>query len=127
MRNSFVFYKSWMDTIDTLPNEYKLEIYEAISCYGINEQLPKDMSTIVYAIMTNIKFGMDRSIARYERAKENGKKGGRPRKNSKIIDGTNVTNLENVGTKIIDSKENTLDSKKNRKCVLRHQTYTKNT
>lgn len=102
MRNSFVFYKSWMDTIDTLPNEYKLEIYEAISCYGINEQLPKDMSTIVYAIMTNIKFGMDRSIARYERAKENGKKGGRPRKNSKII----------------DSKENTLDSKKTESATL---------
>ena len=87
MRNSFVFYKSWVDALNELPDEYLIEGYKAVTYYGVNGKLPKQISAVVKSLLTTISFEMDRCFKRYNASVENGKKGGRPRKNApKIAD-----------------------------------------
>ncbi|MBS9774738.1 MAG: hypothetical protein KGV59_06240 [Tenacibaculum sp.] len=81
-RDSFVFYKSWLNVIKDLPKDVQLEIYHAIMEYAINGNLVelKPMAKVAFAF---IKQDIDRDTEKYisivERNRENGKKGGRPK------------------------------------------------
>ena len=95
MRNSFVFYKSWVDALNTLPEEYQFEGYKAVAYYGVNGRFPRKVSAVVKSLLVSVSVGMDRSIARYNACVENGKKGGRPKKELIINDLNEVNqNLE---------------------------------
>lgn len=82
MRDSFVFYKSFYDAIEKLPEEYQLEFIKALMDYNFkNEQ--KEMSPIVEAMFLLVKTNIDKANQRYEASVENGKKGGRPKTKTK--------------------------------------------
>lgn len=74
MRESFVFYRSFYESAKHLPLEVQREIYNAIMEYGLNGNLPTDLSTIANSIFILIKPQIDKNNKRYE----NGKNGGRP-------------------------------------------------
>lgn len=74
MRESFVFYRSFYESAKHLPLEVQCEIYNAIMEYGLNGNLPTDLSTIANSIFILIKPQIDKNNKRYE----NGKNGGRP-------------------------------------------------
>ena len=82
-RNSFVFYKEWMEAIKDLPDDVRLEIYEGIIEYATtgNVQGLKPMANIAFNF---IKTRIDKDARKYigvvERNRNNGNKGGRPRK-----------------------------------------------
>ena len=85
-RGSFVFYRSYYDCINELPEEYKLKVALAIINYGLNDSFD-DSDPIVKAILMNVIPLLDKSNQRYEIAKKNGLKGkeygilgGRPKK-----------------------------------------------
>ena len=76
MKDSFVFYKSFFDAIEELPEEHQLEAYRSImmlALFGIDEK-PSGLASIVY-IMAKPQIE-----ANYEKY-ENGKKGGAPKGN----------------------------------------------
>lgn len=76
MRNSFIFYRSFYEAIKDLPRDIQGEIYTAIMEYGLNGNETENLKPVARSIFTLIKPNLQANIARYE----NGKKGGRPKK-----------------------------------------------
>ena len=82
--NSFVFYKSFLDTAEELGRanpELAYKYLQAVAEYGIygtyNENDP-----VINGLMVSVTMGIDRAQERYQEAREVGKSGGRPRSNS---------------------------------------------
>lgn len=65
-KNTFVFYKAWMDAIEGLPDEVRLEIYEAIIRYGTSGIL-SDLKPMARLAFNFVKADMDRDAGEYER------------------------------------------------------------
>lgn len=80
-RNSFVFYKDWMEAIRDLPDDVRLDIYECVIEYATTGNIKglKPMANIAFNF---IKTTIDRDIEKYgaivERNRRNGINGGRP-------------------------------------------------
>ena len=77
MNESFVFYKSYHEAIQCLPEELQLDAYKAICEYAITGIEPEGCNTIVKAIFKMAKPTVNSNLAR----KENGKLGGAPKGN----------------------------------------------
>lgn len=82
MKESFVFYRSFYESISKLDDKSKLEIFTAICEYSLNEK-ELELSTVADAIFTLIKPNIDSANRRYVASVKNGKKGGRPKKPKK--------------------------------------------
>ena len=83
MRESFVFYASFLEAIEELDDKNQLKLYKAISNFAINDVEPDDLKGIAKAIFTLIKPQISASNKRYDNSKkcgEFGKLGGRPKK-----------------------------------------------
>lgn len=76
MRESFVFYKSFYNAIEMLPQKERLKNYQAIICHGLELAESPDVSGVVTELVYPL---IDRSNARYDAQKRNGKLGGRPK------------------------------------------------
>lgn len=80
MRESFIFYKSFYESIKELDPQDQVQIYNAIFEYQFNKTEPK-LSGVCKSIFTLILPQLEANNKRYE----NGKKGGRPKqKETKI-------------------------------------------
>lgn len=99
MKDSFIFYKEWRDAIADLPNDVRLEIYEAIIEYGTSGKLPV-LKPIANVAFNFIKAGIDRNIEKYNdtlnRRKEAGKKGGLAKANNAKQDIANIAKAKNA-------------------------------
>jgi hypothetical protein len=82
VKNSFVFYESFYDVLQMLPDaEDWRTLIESVCEYaftGEHEPLPTPALEIAFK---HFQISIDGASARYEKAVENGKKGGRPSKN----------------------------------------------
>lgn len=78
IRDSFVIFKNFVEAINALPEEYQLETYKAVMTYGLNGEIPQNLSPVANAMLISFSKGMENSIARYAASVENGKKGGAP-------------------------------------------------
>ena len=78
-KKSFVFYASWMDAINELPQDMQLESLIAIIEYGLSGEVAENLSFTAKAILAIAKVQMDVNNVRFE----NGKKGGRPKNQTK--------------------------------------------
>lgn len=79
-REGFVFYVSFAEQIELVPNEEdRAKLRKAIIEYGLYGTNP-DFDYPLIATFTPIKEAIDRAAERFDRAIENGKKGGRPSK-----------------------------------------------
>lgn len=74
VRDSFVFYRSWYDTIKMLSKEKGIQLFNDISEYGLNGKEPVH-DDILTPIFTNIKPNIDAN----NKKALNGGKGGRPK------------------------------------------------
>ena len=84
IRDSFVIFKNWAEAINTLPEEYQLETYKALVNYGLNGDIPEGLSPVAHAMLISFSTGMENNILRYNASVENGKKGGRPKKDENL-------------------------------------------
>lgn len=89
-KESFVFYKSFLDAIELLPEGEQLKAFKLIAHYGANGELPEGEQTLANAIFLMAKPNIDASKSK----RADGKKGGRPSKESKE---TTVIENENHG------------------------------
>lgn len=78
MRDSFVFYRSFYDSIKLLPKKYQFAFVQALCEYALNEVLPESLPGGSMALFNALKPQIDANNRRYE----NGCKGGRPPKPS---------------------------------------------
>lgn len=75
MSDSFIFYQSFYDAITELEPMDKLDAYEAICAYALTGEI-KELKGVVAAIFKLVKPQIDANKKR----RENGKNGGRPKK-----------------------------------------------
>lgn len=77
MRDSCIFYRSFLEAIELLPKKYKLQFYEALFNYALNDEPPDKLSGSAAALFKALQPQIDANNRKFE----NGKKGGRPKKN----------------------------------------------
>ena len=86
MRDSYVFYRSFYEAMEDLPDKEQLDIYRAITQYALEGKEP-EISSYTKAIFKLIKPQLDANIRKRENGKkggEFGKLGGRPKKENPI-------------------------------------------
>ena len=83
MRDSFVFYKGMKNAIEKAPKENRLELYEALLDYAFEDKEPDQFMSQM--LVEAFKPSMEKARKRYEAQVENGKKGGRPKKDETQI------------------------------------------
>ena len=71
---------SYYDAIRPLPDEQRLALYDAIMDYAFSGKEPEDLSPILKGYFVLLRPNIDSSARRYAASVENGKKGGRPKK-----------------------------------------------
>lgn len=113
MRESFIFYKEWKDAIADLPNDVRLEIYEAIIEYGTTGKLPA-LKPIANVAFNFIKTGIDRNSEKYsevlEKRKIAGRKGGLAKANNTKQDVANLANASNTKQSVANLAVNVNDN-----------------
>ncbi|MDR2004157.1 MAG: DUF6291 domain-containing protein [Prevotella sp.] len=77
-RKSFVFYINWKDSIQDLPDNIRLEIYESIADYAATGQT-KELSPMAKLAFNFIKSDIDSAIEKYDRTVERNRKNIRKR------------------------------------------------
>jgi hypothetical protein len=95
MRDSFVFYSSWLEAIKQLPPEMQGAIYTRIIEYGLYGTEPENMGTVENIMWALIKPQIDVNRTRYE----NGCKGGRKKSSEKLTETKTEPNENQNGTK----------------------------
>ena len=99
-KQSFVFYRSFYDAINLLPKENKLEVFEAIVRFALGFEEEKLTGTSA-AIMALIKPQLEANHKRYQ----NGKKGGRPKKENQTETKVKPNDNQDLNTKEIKNIE----------------------
>lgn len=101
MRDSIVFYKSFFDSIQYLPDENKLPVLMAVLEYGFtgNEQ---ELEGVEKAIFSLIKPQLDANEKRYQ----DGKKGGRPKREKPVVTEKETSGYEKEKPVVIKNEEN---------------------
>lgn len=84
-KDGFIFYKSFYDSINALDESMQLEVYKALAEYGLTGEMRDDLSPITKALLTAMIPTIDNANKRYVASVENGKKGGRPKKNKEVV------------------------------------------
>lgn len=83
IRDSIVFYRSWLEAIKNLPREMQGEVLTAIIEYGLDGETTESLKPITKAMLAIVKPQIDANNVKYENGKkgaEHGSKGGRPKK-----------------------------------------------
>lgn len=77
MRDSCIFYRSFLDAIELLPKKYQLSFFMALFNYALNDEPPKNLAGSAAALFKALQPQLDANTRKYE----NGCKGGRPKNN----------------------------------------------
>ena len=105
-RDNFIFYRSFFEGVDNMPQKNQLVLYKAIMEFALNEEEPK-LNGIEKAIFSLIRPQLEANNKRYEdgkRGAEHGKKGGRPKTKNPIGDKEkNPTLTPNVNVNVNDN------------------------
>ena len=118
-RDSFLIYRSFVESINNLPEHLQLPLYKAISNYGLDQQDP-DFGTspdsyILRALWITFKPLLDKNYQRWQHSLGGGPpKGSHNNPNGRRGKGTNqelTENLPNVNVKVnVDEKVNDNDN-----------------
>ena len=77
-RESVVIYRSFIEAIGALPDEYRMKAYDALFALALDGKSYEGDNPIIKAVMLLVAPQIEANNKRYE----NGKKGGRPPKNN---------------------------------------------
>lgn len=109
-RDSFIFYRSFMESLTCFDDQTRLTVYDAITQYALNEIEP-ELSGGALGIFKLIKPQIDANNRRFE----NGHKGGRPKNQTetKPKPKVNQTETEVKPNVNVNVNDNVNDNKKN--------------
>ena len=96
-KDSFVFRKEWKDAISGLPDEVRLEIYEAIIEYGTAGK-SSDLKPMAMLAFSFAKATLDKDAERYEETKKKRSDAGKKHKGNQYTgkNGTSVPKMEQM-------------------------------
>ena len=117
-KDSFVYYRSFWDAIQTRPDNERLALYDAILLYAF-EGKQSELQGVEYSIFTLIKPQIDANHRKWE----NGFKGGRPNSNKvglkdvggfsdEITTGFKNENLMNNEEGVMDNEQGKMSNEK---------------
>lgn len=114
MKESFVFYKSFYESIKEVDDNIQLELFKAICEYSLNNE-EIELTPISRALFTLMKPIIDSATKRYVASVENGKKGGAPKgnQNAKKQPKNNLKQPNNNLTKTKEQPKNNLNDNVN--------------
>lgn len=114
MKESFVFYKSFYESIKEVDDNIQLELFKAICEYSLNDE-EIELAPISRALFTLMKPIIDSAKKRYVASVENGKKGGAPKgnQNAKKQPKNNLEQPNNNLTKTQKQSKNNLNDNVN--------------
>lgn len=100
-RDSFIFYRSFYESIKELPEENQLKVYKAISNYALNQE-EIELDGISKAIFSLIKPQLDANYKKYENGKQKKSKTEAKDKQekSKTVTNENVNENENENVNV---------------------------
>ncbi len=101
--SSFVFYGTWQEQLNELPDDMRLKFYGYICNYGLYDTEP-EVRGIEKALWIPIKYAIDTAKERRNQNKVNGAKGGRPAKNTNTDKAEESNTKEEVTEDATDSK-----------------------
>ena len=82
-KKSFILYTDLKNTVDKLPDEYKGKLFQMILDY-VNDKNPATDDLLLQIAFEPIKLQLKRDLKKYnsyiDKQRQNGKKGGRPKK-----------------------------------------------
>ena len=70
MKHGFVFYRSWLEAIEELPDALMFELLKAITYYGLNQEEPAEMTQAARSYWKLIKPVIEANNRRYENGKK---------------------------------------------------------
>lgn len=80
MRDTFIFYRDWLNALNDMPDNIQLEVYKSIAKYALDGTLA-ELSPLAKIAFSFVKPQIDRDIDKYnkvvERNRANGRNGGR--------------------------------------------------
>lgn len=83
-REKYVFRREWLEYMSELEPEERMEVRDAIDAYALDGTVPECLSRVSRIVFSCIKTSIDSMNKEYDdqalRNRENGKRGGRPRK-----------------------------------------------
>lgn len=126
MRDSFIFYRSFYEAINDLPNEFQLELYKAIAQYSIDGIDPV-FTGLSKTIWTLIKPQLNANKKRYKNGKlgaKYGKLGGRPKNPIGVISENPIPKKQKTPNKNENVNEN-VNENKNVNAKARVREFTK--
>ena len=133
MRNSFAFYRSFMDAIEEIPDQIqKAKAYKVIVEYGLNGIEPDaNQDIIIKVLFKQAKPQIDTNNRRYDACVENGKKGaefgklgGRPRKENNPKQNPNDNPKQNpLNVNVNDNVNVNYNERVNSLCYFLSHTY----
>lgn len=90
-----IFYESYYEAAKDLPDAERLQLYDAIIQYGCAGIMPASLTGTAKAVFSIVKPLLDANAQR----RENGAKGGRPRKNPEQpqVRGNKFVNFKHSG------------------------------
>lgn len=106
MKESFIFYASFLEAIEELDDKKQLKIYKAISNFALKNSEPEGLQGIEKAIFALIKPQILANNKRFEDGKkggEFGKLGGRPKKQKTPVGFSEKTPNVNVNDNVNDN------------------------
>lgn len=80
IKDAFVCYRSYIEAIELLPENKRWAFFEKIVAYALDGVEPDLVDNDTKLAFTLMKANLDSCDKRYKTSIENGKKGGRPRK-----------------------------------------------
>lgn len=107
MKKGFVFYASFYEGINELPDENQLHVYQAVVKFAITGEQPTNLTGIEKAVFALIRPQIEANNQRYE----NGCKGGAPKGNSNA----KKTTKNNQKQPTVDFKDNQKQPKEKEK------------
>lgn len=105
MKHGFVFYRSWYEAIEELPDEIMLELFKAITFYGLNQEEPAEITPIARSYWKLIKPIIEANNKRYD----NGKKAKQKQNGSK----TEANDKQDGSVRIKELKNERIEELKN--------------
>lgn len=109
MKDSFIFYRSFYESLKGLPDESRLRLYDNICEMALNENDIDGLKGFEINIFTLIRPQILANNQRYE----NGKKGGRPKKKTNGSNNKKTIGYENEKPNVNVNENNNVNVNKN--------------
>jgi hypothetical protein len=101
MKHGFVFYRSWLEAIEELPDALMFELLKAIVYYGLNQEEPAEITPLARSYWKLIKPIIEANNKRYENGKKAKRKqnGSKTEANDKQVGSVRIKEVKKLGIK----------------------------